>query len=57
MGKSGTGSHHPLPDSEEARHDLIPESVEREKGRGDDASETVSDEVATDPNGEPYPAG
>lgn len=28
------GGHHPLPDSEKARHGSIPESVERERDRG-----------------------
>ena len=28
--------HHPLPASEEARHDLFPESVEASRPRGDD---------------------
>lgn len=46
---------HPLPDSGEARHDEIPESIEREKGRGDDDAEIVTpDEPAVNPDGEPY---
>ena len=51
--KAGAG--HPLPDSDEARHNEIPESLERAKGRGDDAAaRTVSDAVT--PDGEHYPA-
>lgn len=51
--KAGTG--HPLPDSDEARHDEIPEHAEREKGRGDDSSEAIqpAGEPVT-PEGEPY---
>ncbi len=28
--------HHPLPASDDARHDRIPETIERERPRGDD---------------------
>ena len=31
------GQGHPLPDSEEAREDEVPEHLVREKGHGDDA--------------------
>jgi hypothetical protein len=48
------GSGHPLPGSGEARHDEIPEELEREKGRGDDAAETVQPDGAVNPDGEPY---
>lgn len=34
-------SHHPLPASEKARRNEIPESLEREKGYGDDAGEGI----------------
>jgi hypothetical protein len=50
-GKTG----HPLPGSDEARHDEIPESAERDKGRGDDPATAVQpagDPV--EPDGEPY---
>ena len=50
-----TGHGHPLPDSEEARHDEIPEHVEQEKGRGDDSKAQVqpaADPVS--PDGERY---
>jgi hypothetical protein len=53
-----TGKGHPLPGSGEARHDEIPEHLEREKGRGDDPRPVVQppgDAVA--PDGEPYPSG
>jgi len=55
------GQGHPLPDSEEAREDEIPEHLVREKGHGDDArapARPVGDAVG--PDGEPYeirPAG
>jgi hypothetical protein len=58
-GEAGQG--HPLPDSEEAREDEIPEHLVREKGHGDDAhapSRPAGDAVA--PDGEHYetrPAG
>jgi hypothetical protein len=46
---------HPLPDSGEARHDEIPEPLEREKGRGDDAAGTIQPALpAVNPDGEPY---
>ena len=50
-----SGKGHPLPASEEARHDRIPEHLIRDKGCGDDASRAVqpaADLVA--PDGEPY---
>jgi hypothetical protein len=51
--EAGTG--HPLPASGEARHNEIPEDIEREKGRGDDDPEVATpDEPAVNPNGEPY---
>jgi hypothetical protein len=31
---AGSGSHHPLPASEKARHGSIPESLEEERGHG-----------------------
>jgi hypothetical protein len=49
------GQGHPLPDSEEAREDEIPEHLVREKGHGDDAHAAVQparDPVA--PDGERY---
>lgn len=49
-------SRHPLPRSEEARHNEIPESDEREKGEGEDGKATVQpDPIAVDPEGRPYP--
>ena len=45
----GGGSGHPLPGSGEARHDEIPETAEREKGRGDDDAGRAED---LDPSGE-----
>ena len=49
-----TGKGHPLPASDEARHDEIPESAEREKGRGDDSAPAVQPDRAVMPDGEPY---
>lgn len=46
---------HPLPASDEARHREIPESLEREKGTGDDDEAVVQPgSEAVNPNGEPY---
>ncbi|HYD11257.1 MAG TPA: hypothetical protein VEC11_00250 [Allosphingosinicella sp.] len=49
------GPGHPLPASEEAGHDRLPEHVEAEKGLGDDPAPRVQpagDPV--DPDGDPY---
>ena len=48
---------HPLPASEEARHHEIPEHLEREKGKGDDAPEPVQATEPVEPNGDHYAAG
>ena len=45
-GRSDEGKGHPLPDSEEAREDEIPEHLVLEKGHGDDAH------APSDPSGE-----
>ena len=51
-----SGSGHPLPGSGEARHDEIPEHLEREKGRGDDPAAVVQPPgEAVAPDGETYP--
>lgn len=51
----GEGKGHPLPASDEARHGEIPEDLEREKGRGDDAKPVVTPgRVAVNPDGERY---
>ena len=50
------GQGHPLPDSEEARDDEIPEHLVRDKGHGDDAHDPArrgKDAVA--PDGTAYP--
>ena len=51
-----TKSRHPLPASEESRHDRIPETIEREKGDGDDIVEPFAPEPKVAPDGEKYPA-
>ena len=49
------GSGHPLPDSDEARHNEVPEQLEEEKGRGDDDRAVVTpDPDGVNPDGEPY---
>lgn len=52
-------SHHPLPQDSRARHDLIPESIEEERAKGDDAppgSDNREKRMYRDPAGKPYPA-
>ncbi|HEX8443365.1 MAG TPA: hypothetical protein VF631_06940 [Allosphingosinicella sp.] len=49
------GSGHPLPGSDEARHNEIPEDLERAKGRGDDPRPVVTpDPTGENPDGERY---
>jgi hypothetical protein len=51
----GDGKGHPLPASDEARHDEIPEELEAEKGVGDDDPTAVQPAgEAVNPDGEPY---
>ena len=53
-----SGKGHPLPRSDEARHDEIPEHLEEEKGRGDDAEAAVQPAGdAVTPDGLPYIPG
>lgn len=48
-------SGHPLPESEEARHNEIPEQMEEEKGTGEEGEEVVQPrKPAVNPDGEPY---
>ena len=50
-----SGKGHPLPASDEARHDEIPEGLAEEKGRGDDSRPAVQPGgTAVNPDGEPY---
>jgi hypothetical protein len=52
------GSGHPLPASDEARHNEIPEHAERDKGRGDDSSAAIQPaEAPVTPEGEAYRYG
>jgi len=49
------GRGHPLPGSDEAREDEIPEHLVREKGHGDDARAAVQPaDDAVAPDGERY---
>ena len=49
------GKGHPLPESDEARHNEIPEDIAEEKGRGEDGREVVTpDPAAVNPDGERY---
>jgi len=49
------GTGHPLPASEEARHDEIPEDLAEAKGRGGDSKPAVQPgATAVNPDGEPY---
>ena len=51
----GEGKGHPLPESDEARHNEIPESLADAKGRGEEGREVVSPEpTGVNPDGEPY---
>ena len=46
---------HPLPGSDEARHNEIPEGLEEEKGRGADPRPvTTPNPTGVNPDGEPY---
>ena len=50
-----TGKGHPLPGSNEARHNEIPEHLAREKGRGDDPRPVIQPDMpAVAPDGEAY---
>ena len=50
------GSGHPLPASEEAAHDRLPEHLEQEKGLGDDPAARVQPAAnPVNPDGQPYP--
>lgn len=55
-GGGDSGSGHPLPASDEARHNEIPEDMEESKGRGDDSAPVVQPRGghAVNPDGEPY---
>jgi hypothetical protein len=48
------GSGHPLPASEEARHNEVPEHLARAKGEGDDPAARIQPDGAVAPDGEPY---
>jgi hypothetical protein len=53
MSKDG----HPLPESQEARQNEIPEELEAHKGEGEDGKRAVQATEPVEPNGKPYRAG
>lgn len=54
-GKDGGSKRHPLPASDEADHDRIPEQIEREKGRGEDDPAPIQPaQKPVNPDGESY---
>jgi len=54
-------SHHPLPEDERARHDLLPENIEDARDKGDDAPDDAASSSEAprrtyrNPDGSPYP--
>ncbi len=49
------GTGHPLPESDEARHNEIPERLAEAKGRGEEGREVVTpDPTGVTPDAEPY---
>jgi hypothetical protein len=55
MNGTDEGTRHPLPESGEARHAEIPETLEREKGRGEEGAEIVQPAARpVTPDGEQY---
>ena len=57
MSGTSAGKGHPLPHSDEARHGEIPESLEQEKGEGEDKGAiSAGDRPLVEPDGTPYPA-
>ena len=49
------GKGHPLPESDEARHNEIPEDMEHFKGEGEDGRDPVQPHpTGVNPDGEPY---
>lgn len=47
---------HPLPESQEARHNEVPEPLEAHKGEGDDGATAVQATEPVAPDGTPYEA-
>ena len=61
MHDRGNGAHHPLPADDRARHDVIPESIENVRDKGDDTAggQTGMEpqpRTYSNPNGSTYPA-
>ena len=49
------GKGHPLPESDEARHNEIPEDIAEAKGRGEEGREAVTpNPTGENPDGERY---
>jgi hypothetical protein len=49
------GKGHPLPESDEARHNEIPEDIGEAKGRGDEGREAIQPHpTGVNPDGETY---
>ena len=57
MSGTSAGKGHPLPHSDEARHGEVAESLQQEKGEGEDkAAISAGDRPVVEPDGTPYPA-
>jgi hypothetical protein len=52
-----SGEGHPLPESQEARHNEVPELDEARKGEGEEGKAAVQAKRPVNPDGEPYAAG
>jgi hypothetical protein len=52
-----SGQGHPLPESEEARHNEVPEPDEARKGEGEEGRAAVQATRPVNPDGEPYSPG
>ena len=48
---------HPLPESDEARHNELPETAEARKGEGEEGRRAVHRTSFVNPDGEPYRGG
>ena len=49
------GKGHPLPESDEARHNELPETIEEAKGKGAEGREAIQPHpTGVNPDGKPY---